>query len=107
MQHEMLQVAIGRSNRAAQPGRYEYSNGCQPIRMDVQEAENLRLRKSDRVQDGSGLEAGVLAEFDHHLHAQGPFSLLVTARKAKVLVDLPPYRADGAVRHNSERGAHV
>ena len=103
----MLQVAIGGANGTAQPGRNEDSNRRQPIRMDVQEAENLRLGKPEGVEDSSGLEAGVLAEFDHHLHAQSPFSLLMTLRQAEVRIDLATNGSHRPVCHNGERGAHV
>src|SRR5579872_1920308 len=75
--------------------------------MHIQEAESLRLRKSDCMKDSSGLKAGVLAEFDHHLHTEGPFSLLVAARQAKVLVDLSSNGTHRPVRHNGERRAHI
>src|SRR5579872_1367907 len=107
MQHEMLQIAIGRADWAAQPGRDENSDGSEPIRMDIQEAENFRLRKSNGVEDSSGLKAAVLAEFDYHLHAKGPLSLFVSARKTKVLIDLPAHCTHRSVRYDGECRTHI
>src|SRR5208337_4104451 len=113
MEHEVLQVAICRAYRTAEPRRNKDANRSQPFRMNVEKAENFRLREANGVQDGSGLQSTVFptiwAKFDDHLHAERPFARSVASRHSKidVGVDLASYRSDRAVAHHGQRSAQV
>jgi hypothetical protein len=63
--------------------------------MHVEEAEDLRLGKSEGVPDGAGLERGVFRQLDDELHAQRPLAPRVPAGKAELLVERLADRADG------------
>ena len=56
----VLQVAIGGARRIAQPRGHEDADRDQPLRMHVEEAEDLRLGKSEGVPDGAGFERASL-----------------------------------------------
>ncbi len=75
--------------------------------MHIEKAENLRLGEPECVQDSSRLQARILAQLNHHLHAQRPLALLVSSGRPKCCISLPPHRSHRAVRHHSQRGADI
>ena len=56
----VLQVAIGGARGIAQPGRDEDADRDEAAGMDVEEAEDLRLGKSEGVPDGTGFKRSSL-----------------------------------------------
>src|ERR1039458_7839433 len=107
MQHEVLQITIRGADRAAEPRRNKDANRGQPVGMNVEEAENLRLGEADGVQDGAGLQSATFAEFDDHLHAERPFAGAVAFGHAKLRVDFAPDRSHRAVAYYGQRGPQV
>src|SRR5208282_1200460 len=97
MKHEVLQVAIGRADWTAEPGRNKDAHRSQTIGMNIKESENFRLRESNGVQDCAGLESAIFAEFDHRLHAKRPFARSMTLRHSDVRVNLAAYCSDWTV----------
>ncbi len=103
----VLQVSVSRALRIAQPRRNENPHGNQPLRMYVEEPEDLRLGKSECVPDGPGLERRVFRQLDHHLHPERPLAPRVTGRQAKLLIQLLSHRAHRPVANNGEPRAHI
>ena len=52
--------------------------------MHVEEAEDLRLGIAEGVEDRAGLERGIARQIDHHLHAHGPFALVMARAAARI-----------------------
>ena len=107
MQNKVLQIAIGRAHGTAEPRRNEDANGGQTVRMDIEEAKNLRLRETERVQNRSCLQSGILAKLDHHLHAQCPFGMFVPRRQAEMRIDAAADSAHGSISDHRQRRANV
>ena len=75
--------------------------------MHVEEAEDLRLGKAERVQDGAGLEGGVGGQVHDELHAHRPVARVVAFGQAELRVELLADGADRAVADDGERGVDV
>ena len=52
----VLQIAIHRARRIAQPRRHKDADRRQPLRMHVEKSEDLRLGIAERMPDGAGFE---------------------------------------------------
>ena len=103
----MLEVSVRRPDRAVEPGRDEDAERGQPVRIHVEEAEDLRFGVAEGVEDGARLEGATFGQLDHHLHADGPLAPVVARREPEMLVELPADRPDRTVADDGERGAHV
>jgi hypothetical protein len=107
----VLQVAVGGARGVAHPRRDEDAHRDQPLRMHVEEAEDLRLRVAEAVPDGSGLERGA---FDWSLRAArsrtscpAPTRGARALRAGRALVDGLADRADRAVADDGQLRAHI
>ena len=103
----VLQVAIRSARGVAQPGGHEDAHRDQVSRVDVEESEDLRLRKTKCVPHSAGLERRVVRQLDDHLHAQCPFGMGVALRHAQLLVDLLADSADGTIADDGEFGEDI
>ena len=103
----VLQVAIRRARGIAHPRRDEDADRDQPVRMHIEEAEDLRLGKSEGVPDGAGLQRRILRQLDHHLHAQRPLALRVSRRHSDSPVERLPHRAHRSVADHRQRRMHI
>ena len=75
--------------------------------MHIEEAEDLRLGKSEGVPDGAGLQRRVLGQLDHHLHAQRPLALRVSRRHSDSPVERLAHRAHRPVAHHGQRRVDI
>jgi hypothetical protein len=55
--------------------------------MHVEEAEDLRLGKTEGVPDGAGFERGIFRQLDDELHAQRPLAVRRALGQAELLVE--------------------
>ncbi len=107
MQHVVLEIAIGRAYRIVEPGRHEDADGSHAAGMHIEEAEDLRLRVAECMEDRAGLQIHALAQIHHHLCAHGPLMLMVAAGQAEEGVELAAHSAHGSIAHYGERGVQV
>ncbi len=75
--------------------------------MDVEEAEDLRLREAEGMQDGAGLERSILGQVHDELHAHRPIARVMALGQAELRVELLADGADRTVADDGERGVNV
>src|SRR6478672_5988859 len=63
--------------------------------MHIEEAEDFRLGITEGVEDGTRFERAGLGKIDDHLHAEGPFALVMLLGESEFGVELA---ADGTHR---------
>ena len=75
--------------------------------MHIEEAENLRLGESKRVNHRSRLKSAGFGKLYDGLHADAPIVACMAFRQAEPLVKHTSHRTHGAVGHNRQRRLHV
>ena len=75
--------------------------------MHVEEAENLRLRVAEGMEDRARLQFDLIGQFDHHLHAHGPFVLPMPGGQTEVFVELTAHRAHRTIAHHRQRRTNI
>ena len=103
----MLEITVTRAHRAFEPGRHKNSERGLPVGIDIKEAENFRLRKTQRVNHGAGFELAMFGQFHHHFHAHGPVVLVMSLGHAEMAVKLLPHRAHGPVAHHGQSRPNI
>src|ERR1700756_4210003 len=75
--------------------------------MNVKKPEDLRLGKSERMENGARLQARVLAKLDDHLHAQRILTLMMPIRQPKSLIELASHSSHRSITDHGKRRAYV
>ena len=102
MLHPVLQIAVAGADGRVEPRRHKDTQRGGAVRINVHEAENLRLGIPQRMDHCAGLEVAGGRQLDHGLHANGPVMLMVAFRQAEVAVELAADRADRPVAHDGQ-----
>ena len=105
--HPVLEVAVGRPNGRILPGRDEDAERGRAVRIDVEEAEDLRLGEAERVDDRAGFQLARLRQLHDGLHPDAPVVAVMPLRKPELRVERAPDGAHGAIRHDGQRGLDV
>ena len=75
--------------------------------MHVEEAEDFGFGEAECVEHEAGFQVHALAKVHHHLHADGPFPLVMARGQAEMRVQLPAYRAHRPIAHHGQGRLYV
>src|SRR4029453_1415155 len=94
-----------------EPRRDEDAHRRDTLRMNVQEAEDLRFRIAEGVEYRPWFERRIswsnFRQIHHHLHADRPFALVVAFGQAELRIEFAAHHAHRTIAHYRQRGAHV